>query len=209
MAAHGSVPTELACFVDAVDLMGDIRNLPKSGTQEGNEQRTRAALESIAKDRHCSAWYPYKPGFNPIEHYEQLEMQRIENDRRAFELQLARMGERAQERSAMIAEESKQLVAGLKEIAEKNDTFSRRVTFWIILLAVLQVVGALVALPSVPWVQRFWHYLFGLTFSSLAAFWFCLLRRRLHSQQATDRIARFQRMQTDRSSLTSGRIRIR
>lgn len=151
----GHIGTELVCFFGRVNFMSQIKREVDQG------ERDRKTLSLIAEDRHCEAWYPYTPGFSPREHYEQLDMQRIEDDRRAFEMKLFEISQDAQKASIQIAQDSKAIVADLKAIAEKNDRFSRRVTVWVILLAVLQVVGALVALPSVSWVQRLWHHLFG------------------------------------------------
>lgn len=157
-----NVEAEVVCFVHEYDLMEELPNVSRGELKDATElQRAEVAVEVIAKDRHCQAWYPYTPGFGPSEHYEELKMQRLEQDRRTFEMQLAAMGERAQERSAAIAEENKNLIAGLKEIAEKNDRFSRRVTALVILLAVIQTIGTLLALSSVSWVQRLWRYVFG------------------------------------------------
>lgn len=167
MAARGVVQTEIACFVHKADLMENIRDFPFN-TLEGQQARLPMALEVIGVDRHCPAWYPYNPGFSPREHYEQLEMQRLEDDRRAFEMKLFELGQKAQENSLRVAEDSKRIVHDLKEIARSNDDFvrssersTRRVTILVIVLAVAQTIGALLALPSVLWVQRLWHYLFG------------------------------------------------
>lgn len=160
MAYHGHMPTELVCFVGQVDLMAHIRDIPVDNADD-QAKRCRVALKVIEKPRDCPAWYPYTAGFNPKEHYEDLKMQRLEDDRRAFEFRLAEMNETALARSADIARQSHQTVADLKALAEQSDRFSRRVTLWIVLLAIVQTVGMIVAIPSVHWVQRFWHYLFG------------------------------------------------
>ena len=45
-----------------------------------------------------------------------------------------------------IAADNRSVVAAIKEIAEKSDRFSRRVTLWIIFLGVIQTLSSLVAL---------------------------------------------------------------
>jgi hypothetical protein len=142
--------TEPMCFMGKINLMHILQN-------EGDA----ALLEAVNTDRKCDAWYPYMPGLSPKEHYEEFQMQRLENDRRAFELRLSEISQAAQEQSLEIAADSKKIVSDLKMIAEKNDRFSRRVTVWVIILAALQALGAILGLPSVPWVQRLWHYFFG------------------------------------------------
>jgi hypothetical protein len=148
------VDTEPMCFLGKINLM----QLVAADTQPEIEGK----LESeILADRKCEGWYPYMPGLSPREHYEEYQMQRLENDRRAFETRLAEISQKAEESSLTIAKDSQAIVSDLKAIAEKNDKFSRRVTFWIIVLAALQAAGTILALPSVSWVQRLWHYLFG------------------------------------------------
>lgn len=157
LAAHGTYQTDLVCLVHEVDLMETIREIPYD-TQEGQRLRVPLAKGVIVADRHCPAWYPYTPGFSPTEHYEELRMQRIEDDRRAFEMKLFELGQRAQENSLKVAEDSKAIVGDLKDIARANDKFSRRVTALVIMLAIIQTIGTLLALPSVLWAQRLWHH---------------------------------------------------
>ena len=147
---HGGVKTEPMCFMGKINLM-----------QVWLDRGDKGLVEQILADQKCDGWYPYMPGLSPREHYEEYQMQRLENDRRAFETRLAEISQKAEESSLTIAKDSQAIVSDLKAIAEKNDKFSRRVTFWIILLAALQAAGTILALPSVSWVQRLWHYLFG------------------------------------------------
>ncbi len=62
---------------------------------------------------------------------EEFEMQ-MEKDRKAFDLKLFEMSQRIQNDS--------------KAIVEKSDRFNRRITVLIIILAVLEVAGTLLAL---------------------------------------------------------------
>jgi len=140
--------TEPMCFMGKINLMAILQN-------EGNAK----LLEAITADRKCQAWYPYMPGLSPKEHYEEYQVQRLEDNRRALDIQLAKMNQEILERSASIATESQKTVADLRAIAQANDRFSRRITFWVILLGALQTLGMLMTLPSVNWVRRFWQYL--------------------------------------------------
>ena len=142
--------TEPMCFLGKINLEEVLQT-----------KGTAKLVEAIMADRKCDGWYPYMPGLSPREHYEEYQMQRLESDRRAFETRLAEISQKAEESSLTIAKDSQAIVSDLKAIAEKNDKFSRRVTFWIIVLAALQAAGTILALPSVSWVQRLWHYLFG------------------------------------------------
>jgi hypothetical protein len=141
-------------------------NLMQTYEQEGAEKLSQA----INFDRRCDAWYPYMPGFDPKEHYERLQMQRLEQDRREFEAKLADMALTAEQKSAAIAtqsaeiaRESKQLVADLKVIAQNSDRFTRRVTLWIIILAVAQVLVAVLfyLFPHESYTDQLLRKLFG------------------------------------------------
>lgn len=161
------VYVEIVCFVHAADLNAPLREIGPIQDQNWPE-RVRIAREIIDFDRRCPAWYPYDPGFSPREHYEKYRMQRLEHDRREFEMRLFEMGQDAQRMGIKVAEDSKAIVSDLKEIARSNDDFvrssersTRRITILVVLLAVAQTVGTLLTLPSVPWVQRLWRYFFG------------------------------------------------
>jgi hypothetical protein len=161
------VYVEVVCFVQAADLNEPLREI--GPVQEGNwPERVRIAKEIINFDRHCPAWYPYDPGFSPREHYEVYQMQRLESDRRAFETRLFEMGQKAQENSLKVAEDSRRIVHDLKEIARSNDDFVRsnerstkRVTILVIVLAVIQTIGTVLALTGIGWMPRLWHHFFG------------------------------------------------
>ncbi len=58
--------------------------------------------------------------------------QRLEKDRKEFDLKLFELSQKIQNDS--------------KEIVEKSDKFNRRITIFIIVLAVLEVAGTLLAL---------------------------------------------------------------
>jgi hypothetical protein len=66
--------TEPMCFMDATNLMAVLEN-------EGDAK----LVEAILSDRQCNSWQPYMPGRNPMEHYEEFAMLRLEADRRAYE----------------------------------------------------------------------------------------------------------------------------
>ena len=139
-------------------------------------------MEAVNEDRHCDSWYPYMPGRSPNEHYEELQLQRLEQDRREFEARLADMTLEAQRAGAVIAEKtaaiqgknveiaeaSKQLVSELKDIAKssaesasQNEKFSKQATWLVIILAVAQIVVAFVALYHESYTDQFLRRIFG------------------------------------------------
>jgi hypothetical protein len=152
--------TERVCFVHEADLMLGI---PGEDTDSDQLRQTRRdlAIETIAFDRHCPAWYPYRPGFSPRGHYQQLQMQRLEHDRREFETRLADMSLTAQAQSESIARESKQLVSDLKLIAEQSDKFSKRITLLVILLAVVQIIVGLMEVFNESYTDALLRRFFG------------------------------------------------
>jgi hypothetical protein len=154
LAAYKSCKTDLFCFVGEADLMEDIQKIPDYDNPKSWAELSSVAVRVIAFDRHCHAWYPYTPGFSPREHYEELRMQQLEIDRRAFDLRLSEMNRKAQEDSLQVAEASKAIVGDLKDIALANDEFTRRVTALVILLAVLQTIFTVLALPNIPAARR-------------------------------------------------------
>jgi hypothetical protein len=153
-----------------------MARVPSSGDRQAK------LVELVRFDRHCSDWWPYRPGFSPMEHYEEYRMQRLEQDRRAFEKSLADMALSAQQQSASIAEKnaqiqeknaavaeaSKQLVSELKEIAQRSaesatrsERFSKQATWLVIILALAQVVVAFIALYHESYADQFLKRIFG------------------------------------------------
>jgi hypothetical protein len=160
LASRQVLQTELVCFVNEADLMVGIPG-DEEDTDEIRQVRRDLAIAAIDFDRHCSAWYPYRPGFGPRGHYQQRQRQVLEDDRRAFETRLADMSLKAQAQSETIARESKQLVADLKVIAEQSDKFSKRITFFVILLAVVQIIVGLMEVYHESYTDGLLRGIFG------------------------------------------------
>lgn len=148
------------CFLQEMDLFTEIE-------QEVREYRDggwdAAVQRRFWKNQDCPKWFAYSPGLSPQDHQRKYDLQRLEQDRRDFELKLFALEQKAQEDSKLILAESRQLAADskqtvvdIKKIAEQmtvsaaaSDRFARRVTFLIILLAVVQIlVGALALAPE-------------------------------------------------------------
>ena len=87
--------------------------------------------EVIGKDRGCEAWCPYKQFLDPKTHYEELQMQQLEQSRKDFEL---RMEEDRRKWNDRIAQSE-----------ERNQTRSNRITLWLVILSVAQVITAVAA----------------------------------------------------------------
>jgi hypothetical protein len=135
--------TEPMCFMGKINLMAILQN-------EGSAKFS----EAITADRKCDAWYPYMPGLSPKEHYEEYQMQRLEQDRREFELRLSDMGLEAQRNNAMIASD-------LREIAKKSERSSKRIAVVVIVLAMAQVIVGLVAFYHKSYLDQLLEKLLG------------------------------------------------
>ncbi len=156
------ISTEMACYQHKANFMAEINRLVDQG------ERDRKIVEMVRQDRHCEAWYPYRPGFSPQEHYEEMRMQRLEHDRQTLQLRLSDLERTAQRESNQIAEasntaisEMRDLTSELREMAKANDKFTRRVTIFVVALAAIQALSAVLTLPSLAWVQKLWRLLFG------------------------------------------------
>lgn len=161
LAGRQICETDVVCFINVADLMDGVRDIPDDGRLETAEQRRTLILAAIAADRHCASWYPHTPGFSPRGHYQQLQMQRLEDDRRAFEMKLFELGQKAEENSLRVAQDSKELVAELREIAKKSDKSSRRIAWLVILLAIAQVIVGFLALYHESYTDQFLRRVFG------------------------------------------------
>ena len=85
------------CFRNVQEVRAELEFF-----QEPKNQNPDACLTVINRERSCSQWCAYIPGFNPKEHFVYLKFaeleikrqefeQRMEADRRTFELGLAKM----------------------------------------------------------------------------------------------------------------------
>ena len=58
-----SILTDLACFRGIADLASEY-----SREVDETALKTKAML-ALKRDRQCEGWYPYKTGFDPMEHF--------------------------------------------------------------------------------------------------------------------------------------------
>lgn len=147
------------CFLHIADIAVECATELESS---GDGNRSAAFAKVLWKDRACPEWFIYCAGLGPKAHLRRYEMQRLEQDRRDFQLKLAAMSTDAQKAnqslladSKQIAEDNKSLVAGIKTIAEQmadssvqSDRFSKRIAWLVVALAVLQVLLAAIALTK-------------------------------------------------------------
>jgi hypothetical protein len=78
-------------------------------------ERDRKIVEMVRQDRHCEAWYPYRPGFSPKEHHDKMVTQKLEEDRRAYEERTEESRRRYEERMAKEAEVDRRRYEDLNE----------------------------------------------------------------------------------------------
>ena len=120
------IPTRPWCYVGKAHFQEELEAM---GAKEHEADKVREVIE---KDRNCISWYPWREFSTPKEHFEESMMLAMEERREKFDLKLFELSQKIQNDS--------------KEIVKKSDRFNRRITIFIIILAVLEVVGTLLAL---------------------------------------------------------------
>lgn len=140
----GPIETEPECIKYAAILWKEVID---ETDHAGN--RESAAVEVFWRNRQCKSWYRYIPGLGPIEHVHRHDMERLDQERRNFELQLFRLEQTSQENTRLILSDSKQLARENKEIieamkasAEVSSGFNRRINLWLVVLAALTLLLA-------------------------------------------------------------------
>lgn len=119
------------CFMDEI-------NLQIIYERQGEQK----LADAIVEDRKCPAWYAYMPGLSPQEHYDELVMQRLEADRRAYEARTEESRRRYEERMAKDSEADRRQF----EIAnqERNRTLIIASILVGVIIGLAQILAALV-----------------------------------------------------------------
>jgi hypothetical protein len=121
-----AIGTEPFCFKQAAQITDEIHSIV------GRNDRT-AARDVFAKDRNCKSWYRYNPGLSPKDHFDQMNMELLENSRREFEVRLER--------------ERKDFDMRLFEMSQKiqatNQKVATRFTIAMIVLTLVQIFLAM------------------------------------------------------------------
>lgn len=139
------------CFRQVAQLESEATTLSSSGQGLTTYQ---ARVEIISKDRNCKDWYPYTPGIEPKEHLNKLEMERLEQQRKEFELKLEESRKKFDLELFAI---SQRVQENSRLVAERAERFNKRVTFFFIVLALLEVLATLAALAfpdGIPWLAH-------------------------------------------------------
>jgi hypothetical protein len=87
---------EIACLRRAKDLTVLARMLAKPDWPDS--VRERCSLEVLRNESGCKEWYPYEPGRTPKDHLADYMWERLEKDRRRFEMTLWRYNRMAERR---------------------------------------------------------------------------------------------------------------
>jgi hypothetical protein len=144
--------TKIWCFAYKEPLYEEFERLKK--LYDRKRDSAQICGQIVMRDTRCERWFPYKPFMSPKEHYERFQMMQLEQERRNFERRMEhdrrkfeqRMDKDRREFDLKLFKISQEVQKNSKNIVEKSDRFNRRVTFWIIILAVLEVLGTLLAL---------------------------------------------------------------
>lgn len=97
----------------------------------------------ITVKRDCPSWYPWRVFSSPKEQWDESMAMAMEQRREKFEQQ---MEKDRKEFDLKLFDLSQKIQNDSKVIVEKSDRFNRRITIFIIILAVLEVTGTLLAL---------------------------------------------------------------
>lgn len=95
------VGCETVCFRRKVNFMREIRKL------QGTQEQGNRLVEMVRENRKCGAWWPYMPGFSPMEHYTEFHMMELEQRRKDYESGLENDRRRYEKDMADRAEENR------------------------------------------------------------------------------------------------------
>ena len=79
------------CFVQAADLLHEIKESPRWGTGTDTPAVWGATIVVIERDRHCPSWFPWTPHVTPKEHWDRRNVLQLEASRHANDLAIATM----------------------------------------------------------------------------------------------------------------------
>ena len=144
--------TRIWCFYSKESLYDEFTQLRED--YKGKLNHDDICGEIILFDRKCDRWLHYKPFMSPKEHFEAFRMMQLEQERRNFERRMERdrmRFERALEKDKKefdlkLFKISQKVQEDSKAIVDKSDKFNRKITFWLVLLAILEVAGTLLSL---------------------------------------------------------------
>ncbi|MFC2072475.1 hypothetical protein ACFLUU_07230 [Chloroflexota bacterium] len=135
MGSHKTVPW---CFVGKFNLKDEVDQLDNPQINEATR-----IFSVLRKDRQCPSWYHWREFSSPKEQWDESVILAMEKRRQDFEIQ---MEKDRKEFDLKLFEMSQRIQKDSKAIVEKSDRFNRKITVLIIILAVLEVAGTLLAL---------------------------------------------------------------
>lgn len=149
----GLLDTELVCFMRKADFMAEC------DSEHGDGSRDALALLAVKRDRECDSFYVHIPGFNPMEHEEVYQMQRLEQDRREFEERLAQRD--VDVHTALVkAQQAFQLER--ERAQEPTANLMKRLTWLAVALAAVQVaIGLTPESLIVKAILKLWRLILG------------------------------------------------
>jgi hypothetical protein len=88
--------SQFACIKGVVDFPAIILEFARTVQPNSGQSVSEKTQQLFQEHSGCPEWYPYQPGHTPEWHLSDENMQRIENDRRAFETRLSEISEAIQ-----------------------------------------------------------------------------------------------------------------
>lgn len=139
------------CFVYAANLRGEMGQLEQEGVP-GHERQAQI----IAKGRECREFYAWVPGLDPLWHFQDREVQRLEELRRANDLKIAELDQRSQESMRQIMEAHKAIAEATRRDYRRSDRQTFRLSIAFVILAIVALVLALAPLAypnGIGWLE--------------------------------------------------------
>lgn len=140
---------DIACFRHKVDFMREIKRLPSES------DHPKKLVEMVRLDRHCDQWWPYTPGFSPMEHYAEFNMQRLEQERRNYENRIEGDRRRYEEAMAETAEVDRRRF----ELSQRRQ--DRTLIIVGLILAAAQIVAAFILASRESFSDQILRHIFG------------------------------------------------
>jgi F0F1-type ATP synthase membrane subunit c/vacuolar-type H+-ATPase subunit K len=104
----------------------------------------RAGRTILDRDRECQKWCPYTPGFSPKDHFEELRMMQLEEDRRKHNVELAQLRAASDERGLALGRTLADITTKLHDVASRTERFTTTWTYFALGIAITALLIAAV-----------------------------------------------------------------
>jgi len=141
---HGDLGLHFRCFRQAWPIHDEFRAALAKPEASGVPYE-RTALAVVHRERSCERWFEFEPGSSLKDHLDWQHMLQIERDRRAHDLELARLQTDSQKSMESIMETSQTIQNEIKTLTNEAQTFTTKWTHRAFFVAIAALVCAAVA----------------------------------------------------------------